>query len=72
MTEFPKLIKSFGMRIHPAAIVTIPAMTMAAGRMRRTLRIQKFLNENVPLDSSLNRIPVMRKPEITKNTSTPT
>ena len=46
--------------------------TTSAGRMRRARRSQNRSSENRPRPISREMIEVMRYPEITKNTSTPT
>ena len=48
------------------------AITLTAGTIRRIRRTQKPAKEKRPSRRFLRRIPVMRKPEMTKKTSTPT
>ena len=50
--------------------VANPVITLTAGTIRRIRRIQKPAKEKRPSRRFLRRIPVMRKPEMTKKTST--
>lgn len=61
-----------GSQIAEAMPVTASTRN-AAGSSRRMRRAQKRASETVPSRaSSRTRMPVMRKPDSTKNTSTPT
>ena len=48
------------------------ATKQEAGKIRRILLSQKAKKENFPLSNSRNKIELIKYPEITKNTSTPT
>jgi hypothetical protein len=57
---------------NQAAASVATTVTSRAGKIRRIRRAQNPRNENVPVCSSPRRMPVIRNPEITKKTSTPT
>lgn len=61
----PKRIKLPATRV-PASMASI------AGKIRRTRRSQKSAKVNFPASWSFRMMEVIRNPEITKNTSTPT
>jgi hypothetical protein len=67
----PRLLVSGAYKIILPTTNVAKTIAVNAGKIRLILRNQKLEKLNTPCSYSLRIIDVMRKPEITKNTSTP-